>query len=492
MKRLRTRLVVLAAAASAALAMAAAPATANAADSALDLANAIVATPALIVGAEFTTLADPSAALVTQTSVLGFATDGDGYAVLANTDAAEFIPGATLTGFADSGAGPIIYDQTTLRLDLMVPAGVNCLTVNVAFASAEYPTYVGSAYNDAFLVELDQSDWSVGTGNAVVAPHNFAFDAAGNALTVNAAGASSMSTANAADLRAPFSNYGASPMVQAATPVTPGAHSVYFTIFNMGDHSFSSAGFIDNLRVGTAQPGQCVAGVGDLQPAVAVVYVDDDAAGAAVTPTAATPTSLIGDAGSPVGFSADMAEAGIPAGSGYELAGIDNVAVFPVAGTATITVHLKHHQTVTTLTTTRTIHYSGAGTATPDDVTQTQTWTKSVDAVTGAIAYAAATGYPGLASPALAGLAADPATVAATAAVAATATAPVDSTVNVVYGVPTSPTVRPAVNAPTGGTVLATTPTGPVGLGWLGLACGALGVGLTLMWRRPTRTGVGR
>ena len=39
-------------------------------------------------------------------------------------------------------------------------------------------------------------------------------------------------------------------MLQAFHQVTPGVHSLYFSIFDQGDHALDSAVFLDNLRVG--------------------------------------------------------------------------------------------------------------------------------------------------------------------------------------------------------------------------------------------------
>ncbi|NMM31812.1 MAG: SGNH/GDSL hydrolase family protein [Cellulomonas sp.] len=44
---------------------------------------------------------------------------------------------------------------------------------------------------------------------------------------------------------------GATPMLTAATPVSPGAHSLYLSIFDQGDHVLDSAVIIDILRLGT-------------------------------------------------------------------------------------------------------------------------------------------------------------------------------------------------------------------------------------------------
>ena len=41
------------------------------------------------------------------------------------------------------------------------------------------------------------------------------------------------------------------------TPASPGAHSIYLTISDAGDHILDSAVFVDNLRASTEAPDQC-------------------------------------------------------------------------------------------------------------------------------------------------------------------------------------------------------------------------------------------
>ena len=70
-------------------------------------------------------------------------------------------------------------DVTVLGIDLDVPAGTNCLTIDFRFLSEEFPEFVGSGVNDAFVAELDKTTWTA-SGSEVIAPDNFAFDSAGN------------------------------------------------------------------------------------------------------------------------------------------------------------------------------------------------------------------------------------------------------------------------------------------------------------------------
>ena len=88
-------------------------------------------------------------------------------------------------------------DLVQLKVDLNVPAGRNCLSLDFRFLSEEFPEYVGSAFNDGFVAELDTSDFQA-TSDAITAPNNFAFDSLGDVISINTTGASGFSEAEAA------------------------------------------------------------------------------------------------------------------------------------------------------------------------------------------------------------------------------------------------------------------------------------------------------
>ncbi len=89
--------------------------------------------------------------------------------------------------------------------------------------------------------ELDDNELS-GDGDAVNAPGNFAFDGGGNLISVN--------TADFSAAEAAGTTYdGATPLLRAATPITPGPHSIYLSIFDQGDSGYDSTVFLDALRL---------------------------------------------------------------------------------------------------------------------------------------------------------------------------------------------------------------------------------------------------
>jgi pimeloyl-ACP methyl ester carboxylesterase len=221
--------------------------------SALQLAQALSADASTVTGASFVAVppsGTPNA--VVSTPLAGFPTNGSTYALLTTGDAnlASQPNTSGSSGADDNGPnvrGNTDFDVTILKVDLSVPAGVNCmLGLDFRFLSEEYPEYVGTAYNDAFIAELDKSTWTT-QGSTITAPDNFAFDPAGNPISINAAGVTSMTAAESAG-----TTYdGATPLLSAATPITPGVHSLYLSIFDQGDHIYDSAVMLDNLRFGT-------------------------------------------------------------------------------------------------------------------------------------------------------------------------------------------------------------------------------------------------
>jgi hypothetical protein len=136
-------------------------------------------------------------------------------------------------------------DVTILSFALTVPAVTNpCLGFDFRFLSEEYPEYVGTEFNDAFIAELDTSDWST-SGSDITGTQNFAKDESGNPITINATGPSTVN---------PVNSYGttydsATRLLRAARATTSGPHTLYLSIFDQGDHILDAAAFVDNVTV---------------------------------------------------------------------------------------------------------------------------------------------------------------------------------------------------------------------------------------------------
>lgn len=263
------RVVPVAALAVAAMAMAV-PAQADVVPTrdAVAVAKAIADQPNVIVGASFVNIPPAGNPVAVADTPLGeFPTSGPTYAILSTGDAtiAAAPNTAADSGAADAPAGYPDYrgvrDATVLKIDLNVPQNTSCLSLRFRFYSEEFPEFVGSVFNDAFIAELDSNSWAVsptpvGAGglNNVSAPNNFAFDALGNPITVNSIGDTSVAPSYAAD-----TTYDAATRrLRASVPITPGAHSLYLTIFDQTDRVYDSAVLVDRLTLSNLS--KCVAG----------------------------------------------------------------------------------------------------------------------------------------------------------------------------------------------------------------------------------------
>jgi len=249
------------------------------------LAAALAGQGAVVTGAGYVSVANAGANGVGDSALSNFPTDGGTFAIMTSgfavsaDDANTNNPDSALSTDDKTGDlnGPNVrgttdYDVSVLQVDLDVPASANCLSFDFQFFSEEYFDWDDQIYNDGFIAELDSSTWTT-TGSSITAPDNFAFDGTGAVVSVNATGLGTATAANAAG-----TTYdGATPLLAAATQVTPGPHSLHLSIFDQGDQILDSAAFVDNLRVGFVPDPetQCVPGAQvkgyqlDLAPATA-------------------------------------------------------------------------------------------------------------------------------------------------------------------------------------------------------------------------------
>lgn len=219
---------------------------------ALTLAQGIVSNSSTLSSAHFVAVPPKGTPHGVSNALSFFPTNGGTFAILTTGNAlvAGNANTSPFTSYDDGGPlipnrGNSAFDVTILQLNLNAPAGSNCLRFDFAFYSEEFPEYVGSPFNDAFIAELDKSTWVA--GYTIQAPDNFAFDQDGKVISINSTGVTRMS-----DLNASGTTYdGATTLLQAATRITPGTHSLYLSIFDQGDHTYDSAVFVDNLRFET-------------------------------------------------------------------------------------------------------------------------------------------------------------------------------------------------------------------------------------------------
>ncbi|MEV6864080.1 choice-of-anchor L domain-containing protein [Streptosporangium subroseum] len=159
----------------------------------------------------------------------------------------------------DSGGGKergdSAYDVTVLEVGVDAPAWATCLTFELKYFSEEFPEFVRSAYNDGFVAELDRTTWTT-NGSTILAPDNFAYDPSGNVISTNTTGQLAMSAAAASG-----STYdGATPLLRAGTPVKPGAHKVFLSVFDQHDAVYDSAVLLRDLHFTQDDTGTCGAG----------------------------------------------------------------------------------------------------------------------------------------------------------------------------------------------------------------------------------------
>jgi Ca2+-binding RTX toxin-like protein len=213
-----------------------------------------------ISGAELTE-APPTGnpAAVSDTPLALFPLNGLNYTILSSGNARDANNAndsdslSTDNGSSDGRGGPGAFDLVTLRVDLNVPPDFNCLTVDYRFLTEEFDEFVGSQFNDVFLAELDASTFLLQDDGSIVATNNFAQGPDGNPTTVNSAGTS-------ADNALGTTYDGATPILRASTPITPGPHSVYLSVFDVADAIFDSTAFIDNLKLRNVSPENCTLG----------------------------------------------------------------------------------------------------------------------------------------------------------------------------------------------------------------------------------------
>jgi len=187
-----------------------------------------------------------------------FPLNGASYAILSTGDAAladdENTSNSTSNHNNGGSAGHgQVHDVVTLRLDVSVPATANCLTFDFRLLSEEFPEYIGSQFNDGFVAELDESTFNVAGPGNVKAEDNFAIDENGKTPTVNTTGTS-------ADNALGTTYDGATPILRASTPITPGSHAVFMSVYDAEDAAYDTSVFIDNLRLRAAPETQCAKG----------------------------------------------------------------------------------------------------------------------------------------------------------------------------------------------------------------------------------------
>ena len=228
---------------------------------ATELATAIAANPRQVRRAFFSVVpprGNPAA--VSDSRLAEFPRHGDEFAILTNGNALVADNRNRRRDTGSANLGPLIRgtrDVVIMRIDLRVPRNANCLTFRFRFLTEEFPEFVNDIFNDAFIAELDDSDWDASGPEdpTITAPRNFAVDSAGRPIRVNSVGDTSLSRRNARG-----TTYdGATRVLRASTPIRSGGRTLYLSIFDQGDRLYDSAVFIDRLQL--TRNSSCTSGV---------------------------------------------------------------------------------------------------------------------------------------------------------------------------------------------------------------------------------------
>lgn len=221
---------------------------------ATNLARAIFENPdSKLVRAKFVTIPPGNnPAAVTSRPLAGFPVKNGSFAIL-STGCAHFAPWKNFSGRTGCRNGGVktrgARDVIIWRIRIDVPKGANCLSFRFKFLSEEYPEFVGTEFNDAFIAEVGNSpSWKASDfqSPAITAPDNFATTRNGrDHISVNGTGIAKVSRAAAKG-----TTYDAATgKLRASTRVKPGKQLLYLSLFDQGDRQYDSAVFIDRLLI---------------------------------------------------------------------------------------------------------------------------------------------------------------------------------------------------------------------------------------------------
>ena len=202
-------------------------------------------------------------AAISTTRLAGFPRHGKSFGILSTGDARYAGRRNTSDSFGRGAGGPFVRgarDVTIFRIDLRVPSGANCLSIRFRYLTEEFPEFVNSPFNDAFVAETEDSTWTSASNEdpTISAPGNFASTVDGKLISVNASGDTALSSDNARG-----TTYdGATRILRASSPIRRGSRTLYLSIFDQGDRQFDSAVFLDRLELDDREPCQSGA-VGD-------------------------------------------------------------------------------------------------------------------------------------------------------------------------------------------------------------------------------------
>jgi len=199
----------------------------------------------------------PNATADNSPPLTGFPTNGTTYTIMTSGDPllADDPNDSDSSGHSYDNSpvrGTSDKDVSVLTIPFTAPAMTTCLQFDFKFLSEEYPEFVGSQFNDAFLAEIDTDNWTTNS-SGIVAPNNFVVDEQGHPVTINSTGSVTVRAENSFG-----TTYDAATRkLRISKPISSGAHTLYLSVFDQGDAAYDAAAFIDNLTTST---GTCTAG----------------------------------------------------------------------------------------------------------------------------------------------------------------------------------------------------------------------------------------
>ena len=197
-----------------------------------ELATAMNATPT---NSSFTGNSNAGAVFSASSNFLP--TEGGTFAVISTGNTSD-IPGIP-ADFISTDFDPVNAsegDEARLTLNFTVQPWAHFLSFDFIFLSEEYPDFVGSAYNDYFYAELNET--------------NIAFDTNGNIINVNNNFFDpTIIPANSFD--------GSTPLLTTTAAVEPNSTiTLEFIVGDVGDGIYDTAVFLDNFQfLETGEPG---------------------------------------------------------------------------------------------------------------------------------------------------------------------------------------------------------------------------------------------
>jgi hypothetical protein len=197
-------------------------------------------------------------------SAAEFPREGNDYLIL-STGGTDYVIGENTAGNTSGELNglnsPAGNDMVQMIIELNVPQNANAIEFTWKFFTEEYQEFVGSDFNDAFLVEYGESTFSI-SGNQIIAPKNKAKDCAGELITVNTTGDNTCIDDNEPTMKSGFAEGtifdGATERLKTSIPIIPGESTVklIFSIFDVGDDIYDTAVFLDEFGFSTYDPNQ--------------------------------------------------------------------------------------------------------------------------------------------------------------------------------------------------------------------------------------------